>query len=142
MSRVVDGILEPSRMETAMRWHVSDTHSSLINNLRTQRIDVHPCVYIHCRPVYTLYDSFIFAENTMVKTRVFKNGNSQAVRIPSEFQYERLDIEYEIERNGEMITIRPAQRPLNRLMDKFRAFSDDFMADGREQEIDDRRDAL
>ena len=78
----------------------------------------------------------------MAKTRVFRNGNSQAVRIPSDIQYERLDIGYEIERNGEIITIRPAKRPLNRLMDKFRAFSDDFMADEREQEVDDRRDTL
>ena len=78
----------------------------------------------------------------MAKTRVFRNGNSQAVRIPSDIQYERLDIEYEIERNGEIITIQPAKRPLNQLMDKFRAFSDDFMADQREQEVDDRRDTL
>ena len=78
----------------------------------------------------------------MAKTRVFRHGNSQAVRIPSDIQYERLDIEYEIERNGEIITIRPVKRPLNRLMDKFRAFSDDFMADDREQEVDDRRDTL
>lgn len=78
----------------------------------------------------------------MAKTRVFRNGNSQAVRIPSEIQFERLDIEYEIERNGETITIHPAKRSLNRLMEKFAAFSDDFMVDGREQGSDDRRDAL
>lgn len=78
----------------------------------------------------------------MAKTRVFKNGNSQAVRIPSEIQFERMDIEYEIERNGETITIHPAKRPLNRLMEKFGAFSDDFMAGEREQGLDDRREAL
>lgn len=78
----------------------------------------------------------------MLKTQVFKRGNSQAVNIPSELQYERIDIEYEIERKGEFITIRPARRRLNQLMDKFNAFSDDFMAGGREQGIDDWREAL
>lgn len=78
----------------------------------------------------------------MPKTRVFKNGNSQAVRIPSEIQYERLDIEYEIERQGEVITIRPVKRPLNRLMDKFGAFSPAFLSEERDQEFEDRRDAL
>lgn len=78
----------------------------------------------------------------MAITRVFKNGNSQAVRIPREFQYERLDIEYEIERNGELITIRPARRSLNHLMEKFKAFGDDFIAAGREPEMEDRREDL
>ncbi len=42
-----------------------------------------------------------------MRTRVFQSGNSQAVRIPKEIQFERLDVEYEIERQGEVIIIRP-----------------------------------
>ena len=33
----------------------------------------------------------------MQTTKVFRNGNSQAIRIPSELAYERTDIELEIE---------------------------------------------
>ena len=33
-------------------------------------------------------------------TKVFKNGNSQAVRIPSNLAYDRMDLEVEIEKIG------------------------------------------
>jgi len=35
-----------------------------------------------------------------MRTRVFQSGNSQAVWIPKEIQFDRLDVEYEIERQG------------------------------------------
>ena len=42
----------------------------------------------------------------MHTTRVFRNGNSQAVRIPADLTcYERSDIELEIERIGDEIRI-------------------------------------
>ena len=36
----------------------------------------------------------------MHTTRLFKNGNSQAVRIPAGLAYERTDIPLEIERDS------------------------------------------
>ena len=67
----------------------------------------------------------------MQTTKLFRNGNSQAVRIPSELAYERTDIELEIERVGEELRIRPARRPLTGTLKKFARLSSDFMADGR-----------
>jgi antitoxin VapB len=49
----------------------------------------------------------------MPRTRVFKSGNSQAVRIPAELAYTDLDIELEITRLGEVITIFPARESLS-----------------------------
>lgn len=49
----------------------------------------------------------------MSRTRVFKSGNSQAVRIPAELAYADTDIELEITRMGEVITIVPARRNLS-----------------------------
>ena len=43
----------------------------------------------------------------MQTTKVFKNGNSQAVRIPSNLAYDRMDLEVEIEKVGQEIRIRP-----------------------------------
>lgn len=75
----------------------------------------------------------------MRTTRAFKNGNSQAVRIPAEIAYERTDIELEIERIGEEIRIRPARRPLTGVLKKFARFDPDFLAEGRgEHEQGDR----
>lgn len=69
-----------------------------------------------------------------MRTRVFKSGNSQAVRIPKELQFEQLDIEYEIERQGDRIIITPVGAPLTKVMELFAAFSDDFMAQGRSEQ--------
>jgi len=48
----------------------------------------------------------------MSRTRVFKSGNSQAVRIPAEFAYADTNIDLEITRLGEVITIFPARTGL------------------------------
>ncbi|WP_008308072.1 antitoxin [Leptolyngbya sp. PCC 6406] len=66
-----------------------------------------------------------------MRTRVFQSGNSQAVRIPKEMQFERLDVEYEIERQGDVLIIRPVGAPLVNVLERFAAFSADFMAEGR-----------
>ena len=44
----------------------------------------------------------------MARTRVFKSGNSQAVRIPAELAYADTDIDLVITRLGDVITIFPA----------------------------------
>ena len=48
----------------------------------------------------------------MPRTRVFKSGNSQAVRIPAELAYVDTDIDLEITRLGDIITIFPARGSL------------------------------
>lgn len=45
----------------------------------------------------------------MARTRAFKSGNSQAVRIPAEIAYEDTSVELEIVRTGDVITIYPAR---------------------------------
>lgn len=78
----------------------------------------------------------------MVITKIFKNGNSQAVRIPAEFAYERADLDVEIERIGDEIRIRPARRSLDQVMSKFAQFSADFMTEGRGENQESQRDIL
>ncbi len=87
--------------------------------------------------VHTLY--ILDCELLMRITKAFKNGHSQAVRIPAELAFERMDVELEIERCGDELRIRPARRSLAGVLTKFAQFSPDFMANGRgEQEQDDR----
>jgi antitoxin VapB len=66
-----------------------------------------------------------------MRTQVFQSGDSQAVRIPKEFQFERVDIDYEIERFEEGLLIRPLPPFLEGVLEKFAAFTLDFMAEGR-----------
>ena len=67
----------------------------------------------------------------MHRTKLFKNGNSQAVRIPVDLAFERTDIELEIERVGIELHIQPARRSLSGALAQFANFSPDFMAEGR-----------
>ena len=67
----------------------------------------------------------------MTTTKLFRNGNSQAVRVPAELAYDRWDIDLEIERVGDALHIRPARRPLTGALKKFARFGPDFMVEGR-----------
>lgn len=48
----------------------------------------------------------------MSRTRAFKSGNSQAVRIPAELAYAETEVDLEIARLGDVITIYPARTSL------------------------------
>jgi antitoxin VapB len=57
----------------------------------------------------------------MARTRVFKSGNSQAVRLPAEIAYDDLNVELEVHRTGEVVTIHPARPSLRDMVDALRA---------------------
>jgi antitoxin VapB len=78
----------------------------------------------------------------MRTTRAFRNGNSQAVRIPADLAYEGTDIELEIEREGDEIRVRPVRRSLRGVLAKFARFSPDFMSEGRGDQEQAERDVL
>ena len=78
----------------------------------------------------------------MHTTRAFKNGNSQAVRIPADIAYARVDMDLEIERYGDEIRIRPARRSLSGVLTKFASFSTDFMVEGRGEQEQAERESL
>ena len=73
-------------------------------------------------------------------TKVFKSGNSQAVRIPREF---RLDTkEVEIFRRGDELVLRKPAKTLAHVVDLLASFSPDFMKGGRRQPRPQKRRGL
>jgi antitoxin VapB len=78
----------------------------------------------------------------MANTKLFKNGNSQAIRIPAELAYSSWDMELVIERQGDELRIRPAQRRIGDVLAKLAKFSPDFMAQGRGLSVEGEREAL
>lgn len=78
----------------------------------------------------------------MMPTRLFKNGNSQAVRIPAELAYERTDLELEIERVGDEIHVRPARKKLEQVLKTFARFSADFSVPERGEQQQKEREPL
>jgi antitoxin VapB len=57
----------------------------------------------------------------MPRTRAFKSGNSQAIRIPAELAYEDTNVELMIERHGDVIVIAPARQNLKEMVAALRA---------------------
>jgi antitoxin VapB len=67
----------------------------------------------------------------MKTAKIFRSGNSQAVRIPKEFQLEGSEVE--IIKKGASLVLRPCRRSWAPLFDSLNKFSDDFMKGGRKQ---------
>ena len=63
----------------------------------------------------------------MLKTRVFQNGNSQAIRIPQELRTD--EKEYCINKIGEVFIAYPADDPWAPVRQAIGSFSEDFMED-------------
>lgn len=74
-----------------------------------------------------------------VKTRVFQSGNSQALRIPKEFQLDTDDVEI-CESNGEL-RIRKARRSLAGAFDAL-ASMEGVLTEGRDQPASQDREAF
>jgi antitoxin VapB len=78
----------------------------------------------------------------MTTTRLFKHGNSQAVRIPAELAFSSSDMELLIERVGDELRIRPAQRRMGNVMKVLSSFSPNFMSEDRGNQEQAEREAL
>jgi len=76
----------------------------------------------------------------MATARVFRSGNSQAVRIPREFQFDTDEVE--IERRGEEIVLRRPVRNLRGAFDALAALPADFFAEGRQDSPAQSREGL
>ena len=74
----------------------------------------------------------------MSTTKIFKSGNSQAVRLPKEFQFDVSEVE--IFRRGDEVVLRKKPRNLARVFELLTDLSDDFMENGRNQPSMQERD--
>ncbi len=70
--------------------------------------------------------------------KIFRSGNSQAVRIPKEFQLEGTEVE--IERRGNALILRPKRKSWKPFVDSLERFSEDFLETGRDQPKPQDRD--
>jgi antitoxin VapB len=73
-------------------------------------------------------------------TRVFKSGNSQAVRLPKEFQFD-VD-EVEILRRGDEVVLRKRILNLVPAFELLAGLPEDFMQGGRKDAPPQEREAL
>jgi len=76
----------------------------------------------------------------MTTARVFKSGNSQAVRLPKQFRLNATEVE--IFRRGDEIVLREKASGMARAFDLLASLPEDFMAEGRKDEPPQRRKGL
>jgi antitoxin VapB len=76
----------------------------------------------------------------MIYARVFKSGNSQAVRLPKEF---RLKVDrVQIFRRGDEIILREVPTSAAAIFDALASLPDDFMAEGRQDSLPQDRESF
>ena len=78
-------------------------------------------------------------ENTQT-TRVFMNGRSQAVRIPAEYRFE--EDELYVNKIGDTLMLTPRSALEGTLRRGISLISNDFMEDGRPEEIPAVREGM
>jgi antitoxin VapB len=76
----------------------------------------------------------------MQKAKIFQNGRSQAVRLPKEFQFSGAEVF--IQKHGDAVILIPHEKAWEVFLEGLNGFSDDFMADGRNQGSDQKREDL
>ncbi|HKL85201.1 MAG TPA: type II toxin-antitoxin system VapB family antitoxin [Treponemataceae bacterium] len=67
----------------------------------------------------------------MLITKVFTSGNSQAIRLPKEYQVDEKELF--IQKVGSTIILYPKTNPWEAFEKSLNEFSDDFMETGRNQ---------
>jgi antitoxin VapB len=76
----------------------------------------------------------------MATAKVFRSGNSQAVRLPKEFRVRSKEVE--IFRRGEEIVLREKGKGLARAFEILASLPDDFLPGGRRDAPPQKRDGI
>ncbi len=75
-------------------------------------------------------------ESEMETAKLFKNGKSQAVRLPKESKFEGTEVY--VKRIGRDVILIPKDDPWESLLNSLDHFSDDFMSERVQPSLEDR----
>jgi antitoxin VapB len=89
------------------------------------------------KPQDRIYCTYIRRELTMETARVFRSGNSQAVRLPKQFRLKSKEVE--IFRRGDEIVLREKKGSMVRAFDLLAGLPEDFEIPGRRNDRPQRR---
>ena len=76
----------------------------------------------------------------MNRAKLFKNGDSQAIRLPKEFRFKGKEVY--IRREGNNIILTPIDDAVDRLWNSLSLFSTDFKIERNQPKFSDERDSL
>ncbi len=72
--------------------------------------------------------------------KIFQNGRSQAIRLPKEYRFSGEEVY--VKKVGNVVMLYPKEQIWETFLDGVNAFTDDFMADGREQGARQEREPI
>jgi len=72
----------------------------------------------------------------MNTAKLFKNGSSQAVRLPKEFKFQGDEVY--LKKIGKLVVLIPKNDPWDSLIHSLDDFSDDFMRERNQPDLDKR----
>jgi antitoxin VapB len=91
--------------------------------------------------IYILSIYMVPTEVVIVKTaKLFKNGDSQAVRLPKEFRFAGAEVL--IKRVGSAVVLLPKAKSWDTLVQSLDKFPADFMSDREQPREAERRESL
>ena len=76
----------------------------------------------------------------MMTAKVFKNGRSQAIRLPKECRFSSDEVV--VNKIGDVVILLPKENKWDSFMRAVDIFSEDFMADGRTTDIVQEHEAI
>lgn len=76
----------------------------------------------------------------MNRAKLFKNGDSQAVRLPKEFRFKGKEVY--IRKDGNSVIISPIDDAVDRLWKSLDDFTDDFQIERNQPQTFDQRNSI
>jgi len=76
----------------------------------------------------------------MKTAKLFKNGDSQAVRLPKEFRFKGTEVF--LRKIGDAVVMLPKTKSWKTLIDSLDKFPPDFMSEREQPMTEDRRESL
>jgi len=75
----------------------------------------------------------------MMTAKIFENGGSQAVRLPKEYRFDSNEVS--VNKIGNIVLLSPKSDKWESVLQAIDMFSEDYMADGREdRKVQDREE--
>ena len=87
--------------------------------------------------IYTITERVVI---DMMTAKVFENGRSQAVRLPKECRFSSDEVM--VNKIGEIVILLPKKSKWDSFMKAIDMFSEDFMEDGRAENLQQERESL
>lgn len=78
--------------------------------------------------------------DNMMTAKVFENGRSQAIRLPKAYRFDEKEVA--VHKVGDVLMVMPKEKSWDGLLASLDLFSDDFMAEERNQDELQERESL